>query len=468
MPEALERWSVPLMERVLPRHLQIIYQINHDFLQLVESVWPANTEMQNKLSIVEEGNPKHIRMAHLAIVMSHTVNGVAAIHSNILKESLFKEFSQLYPDKLMNITNGVTPRRWLLQCNPKLTQLITERLGADDYLNNLDLLAKLRESADDKEFQKKWLSVKQQNKQRLVDYLRKNCNIFVDANALFDVQIKRIHEYKRQFLNIMRVIYDYIELKRKAETRNTKGIVPRVVIFGGKAAPGYHRAKLIIKLINSVAERVNADNLTKDLLKVVFVPNYNVSLAEVIIPASDISQHISTAGYEASGTSNMKFALNGGLIIGTLDGANIEIKDSIGPENMFVFGLNTEQIAKARQQNHSVFQVKDPRLGEAIDAIRKGLFGDPNIFTELCDALKPAHDFYLVGDDFAGYMEAHQRIFAAYQDKSKWAKMSILSTAGMGKFSSDRSITEYAQKIWHCNQVDFSDSNERTPKLPKY
>jgi len=455
MPEALERWSIPLLERVLPRHLEIIYQINHDFLQLVEATWPSNLEMLNKLSIVEEGHPKHIRMAHLAIIMSHTVNGVAEIHSNILKDSLFKEFVQLYPGKFMNITNGITPRRWLLQCNPALNKLIAEKLGNDEFLSNLDLLVKLRDFADDADFQKQWMKVKYDNKVRLSDYLRKNCNIFVDPNALFDIQIKRIHEYKRQFLNIMKVIYDYIELKRKAETRNIKGVIPKVVIFAGKAAPGYHRAKLIIKLINSVAERVNADPLTKDLLKVVFIPNYNVSLAEIIVPASDISQHISTAGYEASGTSNMKFALNGGLIIGTMDGANIEIRDSIKHENMFIFGLTADKIAEARQRNRSIFQIKDPRLQEAVEAIKKGVFGDPNTFQELCEALKPSHDYYLVGDDFSSYVECQQRIAVAFQDKARWAKMSIMSTAGMGKFSSDRSVKEYAEKIWNIKPVEF-------------
>jgi len=460
MPEALERWSVHLFEKILPRHLQIIYQINSDFLREVEKIWPENLEMMGKLSIVEEGHPKHIRMAHLAIAMSHSVNGVAEIHTNILKEQIFKEFVQMYPDKFTNITNGITPRRWLMQCNPELSKSINSKLGSDDFLHDLDLLSHLRQYADDKEFQKQWMTVKRSCKNKLAEYLRRNCNIFVDPNALFDIQIKRIHEYKRQFLNILRVIHDYLELKRKAETHNIKGAVPRVIMFAGKAAPGYHRAKLIIKLINSVAERVNADSLTRDYLKVVFVPNYNVSLAEIMIPASDISEHISTAGMEASGTSNMKFALNGGLIIGTLDGANIEIRDAIGHENMFVFGLTADKVPEARQKNHSHFQIKDPRLQEAVDAIKKGLFGDPNIFSDLIDVLKPAHDYFLVGDDFASYLECHQKIFAAYQDKQKWTKMSILSTAGMGKFSSDRSVREYAEKIWKISPIsEFTKEN---------
>lgn len=464
LPEALERWPVPLFENLLPRHLQIIYDINQKFFDTeVTPKFPNDVNILRRLSIVEEGMPKMVRMAHLAIVMSHKVNGVAAIHSQILQDSLFNEFYRLYPDKFLNITNGVTPRRWLLACNPTLSDFITEKLGGSNYLLNLDLLVQLRGFVNDAEFQDKWMAVKRANKVKLAAYLKHHMNIEVNPDALFDIQIKRIHEYKRQLLNILRVIYVYNQLKFKVGMGDTEGLVPKVVIFGGKAAPGYHKAKLIIKLINAVAAKVNSDKSVRDLLKVIFVPNYNVSLAEVIIPASDLSEHISTAGMEASGTSNMKFALNGGLIIGTLDGANIEIRDAIGPENMFVFGITADQVGSTRQTNYSKHHIEEPRLQQAVDAVRSGEFGDPDQFNDILDPLIPSRDYYLLGSDFSDYLEAHNRVDKTFQDKAQWARMSILSTAGMGLFTSDRSIREYADKIWNIIPV-----RPESTKLPQH
>jgi starch phosphorylase len=449
LPEALEKWSIPLLERVLPRHIKIIYEINFRFLNEASKKFNNNQEILRRLSVIEESNPKMVRMANLAIIMSHHVNGVAEIHSKILKESIFKEFAEFFPEKFLNITNGITPRRWLHNCNPLLSNLIEKTLGDDSFLLNLDKLSELKKFIDDENLQKRWAEIKLENKKKLATYLREKCNIEVNPNALFDIQVKRIHEYKRQLLNILRVIYLYKQLKLKAETTVLDdNIIPKVIIFGGKAAPGYHKAKMIIKLINSVAEKVNRDKQINELLKVVFIPNYSVSLAEIIIPASDISEHISTAGTEASGTSNMKFALNGGLIIGTLDGANIEIRDSIGKENMFIFGLTADEVDKARFENQQKQQVDDPRLQEVIETIKSGEFGDPNIFSSLLDSLYPPHDYYLVGNDFTSYLEIHQEIDKVYQNPKQWTTMCINSTAGMGKFSSDRSIKEYAEKIW--------------------
>lgn len=458
MPEALERWSVSLLEYVLPRHMQIIYEINWRFLENeVKPKFGNDASILSKLSIIEEGHGKSVRMANLAIVMSHKVNGVAELHTQILKDSLFHEFTQLYPEKFTNITNGVTPRRWLLQSNRSLSSLITKTLNTQEFLVDMDILSKLKAHADDATFQEKWLQVKLSNKQRLARYLQEKTGVEVDANALFDIQIKRIHEYKRQLSNILRVIHLYNFIKRHPEEK----VVPRVVLFAGKAAPGYYRAKQIIKLINNVADVVNNDKQIGSKLKVFFLPNYNVSLAELIIPASDLSQHISTAGMEASGTSNMKFALNGGLIIGTLDGANIEIRDAIGHENMFIFGLTADQVEPTRWANSRKYIIEDPNLQAVVDSIRSGQFGDPNLFNDIIDSLRPARDFFLVGSDFDSYLKAHDVVDATFTNKPKWAKMSILSTAGMGFFSSDRSIRQYAEKIWDISPVKSSDIIDR-------
>lgn len=458
MPEALERWPVSLLEVVLPRHMQIIYEINWRFLETeVKPKFGDDPSLLSKLSIIEEGHNKFVRMAHLAIVMSHKVNGVAQLHTQILKDNLFHEFAVLYPEKFINITNGVTPRRWLLQSNRSLSSLITKTLNTQEFLIDMNILANLRAHADNPEFQEKWLQVKLSNKQRLANYLNTKFGIQVDPFALFDMQIKRIHEYKRQLANILRVIHLYNFIKQHPK----EPVQSRVVIFAGKAAPGYFRAKQIIKLINNVSEVVNNDQDIGDKLKVFFIPNYNVSLAEILIPASDLSQHISTAGMEASGTSNMKFALNGGLIIGTLDGANIEIRDCIGHENMFIFGLTADQVESARWANSRKYTIEDPNLQAVADSIRSGQFGDPNLFNEIVDTLRPARDYFLVGSDFDSYLRAHEQVDETFQNKSKWAKMSILSTAGMGFFSSDRSIRQYAEKIWEISYVKSSEIIDR-------
>jgi len=451
LPEALERWSLEMVTKVLPRHIEIIYEINRIFLESVQKRWPGDNDRLRRLSIIDENSPKMVRMAHLAIIMAFRVNGVAAIHSEILKKELFRDFYELYPDKFINITNGVTPRRWLYNCNPELSDLISKRLGGEDWLTNLDMLTSLKQYADDPMFQAEWMAVKMHCKKRLADYLASEHNILVDPNALFDIQIKRIHEYKRQLMNILRVIHQYLELKRKVVLTDT--IVPKVVIFAGKAAPGYHKAKLIIKLINSVAEKINSDKKIKDLLKVFYVPNYSVSLAELIIPASDISEHISTAGMEASGTSNMKFALNGGLIIGTHDGANIEIAEAMGEDNMFMFGLKADRVEARRKANATLTEVEDPHLQDAVDAIETGMFGPREYFTDIISSLVPAHDYYLLGADFGSYLEAHKKLERVFQKKPQWAKMSIISTACMGKFSSDRSVHEYAKHIWNVKPL---------------
>lgn len=461
LPEALERWSLPLFEKVLPRHIQIIYQINHRFLEKVlRPRYPNNfDEMARKLSIIEEGNPKMIRMAHLAVIMSHHVNGVAAIHTEILKKTVFKEFYELFPEKFINVTNGITPRRWLKVCNSPLTSLIAKTLGTDNFLKHLDLLTGLKDYADNKDLQAEWMDIKLENKRKLAKYILATCGVEVNPNALFDIQVKRIHEYKRQLLNILRVIYLYHELKQLVVTgADLDDVIPKVIIFGGKAAPGYHRAKLIIKLINSVAERVNNDKTIQNLLKVIFIPNYCVSLAELIIPASDISEHISTAGTEASGTSNMKFCLNGGMIIGTLDGANIEIKDAVGEDNIFIFGLTADQVDEAREANHYKHFIKEPRMLQAVNAIRSGEFGDPSAFNELLDSLIGSRDHYLLGDDFASYLDAHLAVDKAFSDPSAWARKSILNTALMGNFTSDRSIKEYAEKIWNVKPITIPEA----------
>jgi len=456
LPEALETWSVPLFENLLPRHLQIIYEINAFFLEEVKKKCPDDVGKLSRFSIIEESSPKKIRMANLAIILSHTVNGVAEIHSNILKNEIFRDFSEYFPGKFINITNGITSRRWLLGCNPSLAELIQNTLQTNKIWTNLDLLQNLRSRATDPKFQQEWMAIKHENKVKLANYLREVHNVDVSPNALFDIQIKRIHEYKRQLLNVMRIIYIYSELRRNIGTSAFEGIQPRVFIFAGKAAPGYAKAKLIIKLINSVSERINNDKQIQQFMKVIFIPNYTVSLAELIIPASDISQHISTAGMEASGTSNMKFALNGGLIVGTLDGANIEIRESIGNDNMFIFGLTADKVNPTRQANSTIDHIINPQLKEAVDSIKRGDFGDPAPFKDITENLIASKDYYLLGNDFASYASIQQKVDKTFKDKATWAKMCILSTAGMGKFSSDRSIKEYAEKIWKVTPIDYT------------
>lgn len=457
LPEAMEKWPVSMVSSLLPRHMQIIYDINLFFLQHVEAAFPGDRALLSRLSIIEENPFQQVRMAHLAIIGSHTVNGVAAIHSELIKSTIFKDFVLFYGEaKFQNKTNGITPRRWLHQANPELSALITARLGSDHWLKNLDELSGLKKLVDDASFVADWQRIKLRNKTRLANHIRSQLSIQVNSEALFDVQVKRIHEYKRQFMNILGVIHRYLQLKSMSDTE-LRDVVPRVIIFGGKAAPGYYIAKLVIKLINDVAEVLARDSKTNGLLQVVFLPDYNVSLAELIVPASDISEHISTAGTEASGTSNMKFALNGGLIIGTLDGANIEIREEIGEENMFIFGCLADQVEDIRHNQRYRHVPMNPDLARVLETIKSGTFGDHSIFTPLIDTLALGGDYYLISHDFASYLDAQSRVDACFKNQKEWTRKSILSTASMGKFSSDRSIREYAEQIWKIRPCPIDD-----------
>ncbi|MBZ4685074.1 MAG: glycogen phosphorylase [Desulfomicrobiaceae bacterium] len=452
LPEALEVWPVELLWRVLPRHMQIIFAINHFFLEEVRRWKPGRDDIVRAMSLIGEDGPQTVRMAHLAIVGSHTVNGVAKLHSDILKKRLFHNFHELYPEKFTNVTNGITPRRWLDGCNPELSQLITSVIGSD-WVRDLSLLEGLAAYADDPEFQQRWLAVKRQNKKRLARYVLRKLGMGVNPASLFDVQVKRIHEYKRQLLNVLHVITLYNRIKAQGEDAHT----PRIVFFGGKAAPGYFMAKLIIKLINSVAQVINADTAVGSMLKVVFLPNYCVSQAEIVIPAADLSEQISTAGMEASGTGNMKFALNGALTIGTLDGANIEIRDLVGHENFFLFGLTEEEVVHMRSQGYNPWAIyeNDVELHKALDMIACGHFSPENkdLFRPIIDALLHNGDYYMVLADYRSYIQAQESVSAAYRDTARWARMSILNTARMGFFSSDRAIMEYASRIWNVDPI---------------
>jgi starch phosphorylase len=451
LPEALERWPVSMFARLLPRILEIIYEINARFLTEVARHWPGDKARLTRLSIIEEGTEQQVRMAHLAIVGSFSVNGVAALHSELLQKGLFNDFYQLWPEKFNNKTNGVTQRRWLAWCNPTLSQLITDTIG-DAWITDLDQLSLLTAYASDVSFQQKWQTAKTANKQRLANLVEEKCGITFNTEAIFDIQVKRIHEYKRQLLNVLHVIHLYDRIKRGDTANMTK----RCVLFGGKAAPGYAMAKDIIKLINNVAEVINNDPEVGDLLKVVFFPNYQVSAMEVICPAADLSEQISTAGKEASGTGNMKFMMNGALTIGTLDGANIEIREEVGDENFFLFGL-TEQEVTTQKQNY------DPRATIAADADLKrvvnllegGHFNqfEPNRFDNIINAFTSPHDPWMTIADFRSYIDAQQRATEAYQDRQLWTKMSILNTATSGKFSTDRTMLEYNNDIWQLEKI---------------
>ncbi len=449
MPEALETWPVDLLGRLLPRHLQIIYEINGRFLDQVRATYPGNEMKVREMSIVDDGPPKKIRMANLAIIGSHSVNGVAALHTRLLKTRLFKHFDEFFPNRINNKTNGITQRRWLLQCNRTLSDIITSEIG-DGWIVDLDQLIKLKKLADNEDFQNRFREAKKSNKIRLADLIKRKCNVIVDPNSLFDVQVKRIHEYKRQLLNILHVIHLYHRLISRPETV----MISRTVVFAGKAAPGYWKAKLIIKLINSVADTVNNDPRLDDKLKVVFLPNYGVSQAEKIFPAADLSEQISTAGTEASGTGNMKFSLNGALTIGTLDGANIEIREEVGDENIFIFGLNAEQAEWERKTPRStplMIYNKNQEIREIIDSIKNGCFsnGDRELFRSIVDDLLDHHrDPYLHLIDLEDYLRCHYEVAQTYLDQTEWTRRAILNVAGMGKFSSDRSIREYARDIW--------------------
>ncbi len=448
MPEALETWPVSMFERLLPRHLGIIYEINRRFLDHVMHCHPGDVDLLRRMSLIDEGPPKRIRMAHLAIVGSHKVNGVAKLHTELLQKEVFRDFHNCFPGRIINVTNGITPRRWLNQANPKLSRLITEHIG-NDWLVHLEKLEQLTEYASDPSFQQRFQAIKQANKQRLAQLIQRQLGIEVSTQSLFDVQIKRIHEYKRQLLNLLHVIARYNRIRSAMDD----DIVPRTVIFSGKAAPSYTMAKLIIRLINDVADIINNDPAVGDRLKVVFLPNYNVSLAEIIIPAADLSEQISTAGTEASGTGNMKLALNGALTIGTLDGANIEIGNEVGEDNIFIFGLTAAQASELR--THYVardYYESDPELRQCLDMIRNGFFSpaEPERYHPLVDNLLNQDHFLLLAD-FRDYLRCQQAVDQCYRQPKQWWHKAIINVAHMGTFSSDRSIREYARHIW---QVD--------------
>jgi starch phosphorylase len=456
LPEALERWSVALFEELLPRHLQIIYEINHRFLQTVIKFYGADSPLISSLSIIQEGDAKYVRMANLAIVGSHSVNGVAALHSQILKDELFADFYRLYPDRFNNKTNGITQRRWLLEANPYLSNLINETIY-DDWTTNLFKLRDLEKYADREDVQQRWQVAKQLAKQRLIEqiYIENEYSVRINPDSLFDAQIKRLHEYKRQLLNVLHVITLYNRIKADPEAMH-KTMTPRTVLFGAKSAPGYAMAKLIIKLINSVADVVNTDPDVGDLLKVFFLKNYSVSLAQKIIPATELSEQISTAGLEASGTGNMKFQLNGAITIGTMDGANVEIREEVGDDNIFIFGLLSDEVAELRKNYNPWFYYdNNPDLKRVLDMIQHNYFNreEPGIFQPIFNTLTYDGDRYFLLADYASYIEAQDRVAEAYKDKTRWTRMSILNTARSGKFSSDRTIREYADEIWNVKPV---------------
>ncbi len=450
LPEALEKWPVPLLRKVVPRHLQIIFELNQRFLDgPVRARWPGDDARRARMSFVQEGAVPAVRMAHLAIVGSRRVNGVAALHTELLRSRVVADFAELWPEKFVNITNGVTPRRWLRACNRRLAAAITRRIGPG-WVRDLDQLQALEALADDPKFQSEVRSIKRDNKQRLGRLLRERLGLKVSPDALFDVQVKRLHEYKRQLLNLLHVVIRYQRLLDGAD------LPPRVVVFAAKAAPAYSRAKLIIKLINDVAATINRDERIGDTLKVVFIPNYGVSLAELIIPAADLSEQISTAGTEASGTGNMKLALNGALTIGTLDGANIEIRDAVGAENFFLFGLTAEEVA-ARRPVHDPWKVyqSNPAVQRALNAIAVGEFcpQTPTLFRPVLEWLTFERDGYLLLADIESYVEAQDRVDALWRDPAAWARSCILTIARMAYFSSDRAVREYAEKIWDVAPV---------------
>ena len=446
LPEALEKWQVSLFAKLLPRLLQIIYEINARFLHQVANKWPGDTDRQIRMSIIEEGGVQYVRMAYLAIVGSFSVNGVAALHSQLLAEGLFKDFYELWPEKFNNKTNGVTPRRWVAHSNPLMTQIISEKIGTE-WIREFSEIDQLKEYVDDKKFAKRWFTVKTENKQKLSDLIKAECNVDFDVNSLFDVQVKRIHEYKRQLLNVLHVIHLYDRIKRG----DTENWTNRCVLIGGKAAPGYRLAKSTIKLINNVAEVINSDPQVGDKLKLAFIPNYGVSKMEVICPGTDLSEQISTAGKEASGTGNMKFMMNGAVTIGTYDGANIEIMDAVGEENFFLFGLKADEVVLRRSNYHPEQVIEeDEDLKRVMHLITCGHFNsfEFGIFDEILASVMNPDDPWLTLADFRSYVDAQKQVSQAYQDRDAWVKMSMLNTASSGFFSTDRTMKEYNEDIW--------------------
>ncbi len=451
LPEALEQWPLAIFSKVLPRHLELIYEINARFLDKVRIRFFGNEARLARLSLINEGGERYVRMAHLACVGSHTINGVAELHSELLKQDVLKDFYELWPDKFTNKTNGVTPRRWMVLANPRLSGLITETIGPG-WIKDLSQLRRLEPLAADAGFRSMWRGIKYSNKRDFADYVQTRTGVIIDPQSIYDVQVKRIHEYKRQHLNILHVIALYRRLKSGVDT----DMQPRTFIFGGKAAPGYHLAKLMIKLINSVGDVVNRDPEIRDRIKVVFLPNFSVTNGQKVYPAADLSEQVSTAGKEASGTGNMKFSMNGALTIGTMDGANIEIREEVGAENFFLFGLTAQEVSDLQARGYQPHQYyeRNPELKDIIDLIRGGFFsrGDTELFRPLIGGLLH-HDPYLLFADYQSYVDCQRQVDGAYRDVEHWTKMSILNTARSGKFSSDRTIREYASQIWKVKPV---------------
>ncbi|WP_018983960.1 glycogen/starch/alpha-glucan phosphorylase [Salinimonas chungwhensis] len=447
LPEALEKWPARMLEKILPRHLEIIYEINHRFMNEVDKKWPGDNSKKAKLSIIEEGPEKMVRMGHLSVIGSFKVNGVAELHSRLVKENLFPDFDALWPDKLTNVTNGITPRRWLKACNPLLSSLVDKKVG-DDWPLNLKKLEGLAKHATNKTFQKQFMQVKEKNKQLLAEEILASTGIEVDTSAIFDIQIKRLHEYKRQHLNLLHIMALY----RRILENPDYDMHPRVFIFGAKAAPGYKLAKDIIYAINKIADKVNNDPRVGNKLKVIFLPNYRVSLAEKMIPACDVSEQISTAGKEASGTGNMKLALNGAVTIGTLDGANVEIAEEVGDDNIFIFGMTVDEVneLKANGYNPKDYYYKDAEIKAILDWLETDYFtpGKPGALVSIKQSLLDLGDPFYVLADFRAYSDAQIEVDKAYRDKSRWAEMAIINTAMMGKFTSDRSIQDYVERVW--------------------
>jgi len=460
MQEALETWPVDMIGHILPRHLQIIFDINKIFIDSITAEFGADVDLMRRVSLIDENGERRVRMGFLAVVASHKVNGVSALHSDLMKQSIFADFARLYPDRFNNKTNGITPRRWLSQANPSLSALIDERIGRE-WRRHLDQIAALRDSADDPVFALHFRAAKLVNKQRLATWVADNLGITLDPSSLFDVQVKRIHEYKRQLLNVLHVITRYNRIVANPDA----DWVPRTVVFAGKAASAYHMAKQIIKLINDVATTINKDPRVGGKLKVVFIPNYSVSLAEIIMPAADLSEQISTAGTEASGTGNMKFALNGALTIGTLDGANVEMREAVGADNFFIFGNTTPEVDALRAQGYQPRQIveQNAELRQALEQIRDGAFSpdEHGRFQGIYDALVTWGDHYLLLADYASYVATQDEVDRLYRQPDEWTRKAILNVAGMGGFSSDRAIAEYAEDIWHAQPVRMAAQAER-------
>uniref|UniRef100_A0A0K0FAB3 Alpha-1,4 glucan phosphorylase n=1 Tax=Strongyloides venezuelensis TaxID=75913 RepID=A0A0K0FAB3_STRVS len=466
LPEALERWDVSLLENLLPRHLEIIYEINQRFMDSVAQRYPGDFDRMRRMSIVEEPDgvhPKRINMAHLCIVSSHTVNGVAALHSELLKNQTFRDFYEFFPKKFQNKTNGITPRRWLLLSNPGLAELITEKIG-DGWITKLDELQKLKMYVNDNTFLTSIMNIKYDNKQRVAEWLKKEYRLAIDPLSMFDIHVKRIHEYKRQLLNILHVITLYNRIKSNPNVKITK----RTVMFGGKAAPGYHMAKQIIKLINSVGNVINNDPIIGDKLKVVFLENYRVSMAEKIIPAADLSEQISTAGTEASGTGNMKFMLNGALTIGTLDGANVEMAEEMDNENIFIFGMNVKEVKELEHKGYNSmdFINNNQELKQVIYQIESGFFtpDEPDLLKDISNCLK-YHDRFMVCADYESYVKCQEKVSELYRESDLWARMALYNIASSGKFSTDRTISEYAANIWGIHEGISNLPNPHEPKI---